>query len=109
MKCLWCTMIVLAVMQNLRVQFARDILDQRAAEKNIQGLDAVADREHWLVFRQAIVEQSEIDSFAIPVRVGRFRMPRGVEKRGLNVGRTPGENDRIEGSDKFLDFLRRQR
>src|ERR1700730_11361346 len=101
MKCLWCTMMVLEVMQNLRVQFARDILDQRAAEKNIQGLDTVADREHRLAFRQAIVEQSEIDSFAIPVRVGRFRMPRGVEKRGLNVTEKPRGKGRRRGSDKI--------
>src|SRR6267143_1841609 len=57
-------LVFVRAMGNFRSKLARDILDQAAPQKDIQGLYPVADRQHWLACSQSVFQNREISSLA---------------------------------------------
>ena len=83
-------------MLNRRVKRARNILDQRPAEKDIHALNAVADCEDGFVFGESVLEKRKIGALAVRVSVGGGRISRCAVERRIDVCGATGENDRIE-------------
>ena len=90
--------IVLDISRNL----AGNILNQRAAEKHVEALNAVADREHGFLLRKCVLEQSEIGPLAIGVRIGTLGMPSSTEPAGHHVRRAAGQQNPVERPRQFF-------
>ena len=70
-----------------------NVLNERAAKKNVQALNAVANREHWLMLAKAVLEQGEVGSLAVGVRLRRSedasRRERAKDQRLLDSPTAP--------------------
>src|SRR5271155_5755009 len=60
------------------------------------------------MLRKRVIQQREIRSFAIGVRLSGFRMARGMIERGLHVRRAPRKHDGIERIREPLQLIRRE-
>ena len=67
-------------MLNRRVKRAGNILNQRAAEKNIHALNAVADCKDGFAFSEGVFEKRKIGAFAVRVSFGGRRISRSYRR-----------------------------
>src|SRR5260370_31215926 len=93
---------VLFAMPDVCVHLAANVLDEAPAEINVQKLHSVTNGQDRLLFRKSIVQQRPVGALAAGVCLGAPRMPRRALARGVNVSRTPGQDERLEGLWKRL-------
>jgi len=102
------TIIALNVVLDGQTQVARNILDERATEKNVEALNTVADRQHRFLLGEAMLEKNEIGALAVAIGAGALRMPRRSEERGIDVDGAAGEQYSIERLGEFDKVARGQ-
>jgi hypothetical protein len=108
MQRLWLPPIRVPVVLNRPRQFARDILNQRAGEKSVQALNAVANGEYRLLFFERVLQQGKIRPLPIRVRVNARGMPLRAEAGRLDIRRAARQQDRIERLRNLLKMPRRE-
>ena len=82
-----------------RLVFAGDVLNQRAAQENVQALDAIADAEDRFVFREGVAEDGEVGLLALGVGGSGLLVARGVIELRIDIGGAARENVGVEGFD----------
>ena len=70
------TLFVFPFVFDARPHFARDVLHQGAAEKNIEALDTEADCQDRLLFGKSMLDQREIGSVPVGIGLGSLGIPR---------------------------------
>src|ERR1700685_3615170 len=88
--------------------FARDVLNQRTFQVNVQALYAEANGENGFVFSESMFEKREIRLFATGIGVSAFRIPRSMKARRLNIGGTSRQHESIERTRGFFQLVRRE-
>ncbi len=78
------------------------VLDEVAAARDVQHLEAAADREHRQVARERRLEQRELAAVALGVRARRLRMRLGAVLVGLEVV-AAGEDEAVERVEHLVD------
>src|SRR6202795_1634484 len=74
----------------------RDMLKQRAAQIDVQALNAIANRQHGLLRAQCVFEKREIRALAVLICLRRFWMPRSVKERRGHIRRPTAGKHSIE-------------
>src|SRR5215472_80407 len=90
------TLVSLRAVRDPRTQHRGDVLNQGAAEENVQRLDPVADGEHGLSCYKRLLKQSEIGSLACGVGALRGWMPVCAIVCGVDVRGTARQKNGIE-------------
>ena len=89
-------LILLGTVADPRAQLAGDVLDQAAAEKNIQRLNSIADGQDGFARGQRVFEQSEIGSLARGVGIGGSRVALRAIVRRIDICGAPGQQERVQ-------------
>src|SRR5487761_868342 len=76
---------MLARMLAGRSQFARNILDEAAAQMDVQNLHAVTNRQQGLAFAEGVLEERHVRALQVCVRLGGPEMPRVTVERRIDV------------------------
>src|SRR6202167_632034 len=88
--------------------FARDVLNQRTSQENVQALHAEANGENGFVFSESMFEKREIRLFATGIGLSAFQMPRSMKARRLNIRGTSRQHKSIERTRGFFQLVRRE-
>ena len=80
------------------------VLDEVAAARDVQHLEAAADREHRHVARERGLEQRELAAVALGVRSVRLRMRLGAVLLRIEVV-AAGEEQAVERVERLLDAV----
>src|SRR5580704_12591653 len=99
---------VAPLMLDRRFIFARDILNQRAAEENVHALHAVANSQHGFVLGKSVAQDGEIGLLARGVSRRGFFIARGVIELRIDVRRAAGKYVGVERFDKLRELVFRQ-
>jgi hypothetical protein len=81
------------------VQFAGDVLVERASEADVQALAAITNGEDRFPGGEGVLENCEIGFFPVRIGVVRLFMARGAVKRRIHVRRAPGKNEGVQVLD----------
>jgi hypothetical protein len=80
------------------------VLDQVAAARDVQHLDAAADTEHRHVAVQRCLHQLELGAVTLLMDAGRLRMRLLAVVRRIEIG-AAGEDDPVERVQRLFDSL----
>src|SRR5579863_7803928 len=86
----------------------RNMLNERAAQIDVQALNAIANRKHGLLRAERVFEKREIRALAVLICLRRFWMPRSVKERGVHIRGTTGENHSIERTREVRELAGRE-
>src|SRR5271154_5912357 len=98
---------VILVVIDRRAQLARDILDQRAGKKDVEALYAEAYRQDRLLFRKAVLQQREVDSLAVSVRLSALGVSGGPKSRRIHICGAAREHHGVKRRGELAHLLNR--
>jgi len=98
----------LAAVDDIRMEFAGNVLIKRAAETHVEALAAIADGEDGLTSGKSMFQDSEVGPLAISVGVVGLLLARRVVQRGVDISRCARENKSVQVRDLGGKLGRRQ-
>ena len=94
-------------MQQSAWQIRRYILNERATEKNVQGLTAVTNSKYWLCGCQGMLQDGRIGAVAILINLARVGVPGGGVTSGIHVGGAARKHKGVELVQLVSELRRR--
>src|SRR5258708_4692492 len=89
----------LAAVDDIRMEFAGNVLIKRAAETHVEALAPIADGEDGLTSGKSMFQDSEVGPLAISVGVVGLLLARRVVQRGVDISRCARENKSVQVRD----------